>query len=266
MPRRERFHPVGPDADGGRTIWYHLVRWAPLLATAVVAYLLFPPPTGQVAVLPAVGQVAGRTVVAPFGYQVRKTPEEIAREGESRALGAQPVFRYSPTAYDSALTAARAFFAELERAQAQGPELLRAVAATRVSLGPDETAYLTDAAQRQALQEAVTHFLAEALSRGVADAGVVRGEPSPTVSLRRGDQEWVLPRDSILTFADLMEQAEAAGAGIESPVGQRTLRRLVAAFYQPTIVPDMPLTAARREQLRGDVDPIKYSVGAGEVR
>jgi len=251
--------------EGSGRIWYHLVRWVPLLATAVVAYLLFPPPTGQVAVLPSVGQVAGRTIVAPFGYQVRKSPEEIAREGESRALGAQPVFRYSPTAYDSALTAARAFFAELERAQAQGPELLRAVAATRVSLGPDETAYLTDAAQRQALQETVTHFLAEALSRGVADAGVVRGEPSPTVTLRRGDQERVLPRDSILTFADLMEQAEAAGTGIDSPVGQRTLRRLVAAFYQPTIVPDLPLTTARREQLRGSVDPIKYSVGAGEV-
>ena len=48
-------------------------------------------------------------------------------------------------------------------------------------------------------------------------------------------------------------------------MGQRTLRRLVAAFYQPTIVPDSPLTTARREQLRGSVDPIKYSVGAGEV-
>jgi len=53
--------------EGGGRIWYHLVRWVPLLATAVVAYLLFPPPTGQVAVLPSVGQVAGRTIVAPFG-------------------------------------------------------------------------------------------------------------------------------------------------------------------------------------------------------
>jgi putative nucleotidyltransferase with HDIG domain len=266
MPRRERARPpVEPTPAGRGRIGYHLVRWAPLVATAVVAYLLFPPPAGQVASLPSVGQVAGRTIVAPFGYQVRKTAEEMAREGESRALGAQPVFRYSPTGYDSALTAARAFFAELERAQAQGPELLRAVAATRVSLGPEETAYLADPVQRQQLQETVTHFLAEALSRGVADAGVVRGEPSPTFTLRRGDQEWVVPRDSILTFADLMEQAEAAGTGIESPVGQRTLRRLVAAFYQPTIVPDLPLTTARREQLRGSVDPIKYSVGAGEV-
>jgi putative nucleotidyltransferase with HDIG domain len=266
MPRRERARlPAQPTPTRGGRIWYHLVRWAPLVATAVVAYVLFPPPAGQVASLPSVGQVAGRTIVAPFGYQVRKTPEEIAREGESRALGAQPVFRYSPTAYDSALTSARAFFAELERAQAQGPELLRAVAATRVSLGPEETGYLTDPVQRQQLQETVTHFLAEALSRGVADAGVVRGEPSATFTLRRGEQEWVVPRDSILTFADLMEQAEAAGTGIESPVGQRTLRRLVAAFYQPTIVPDTPLTAARREELRASVDPIKYSVGAGEV-
>lgn len=266
MPRRELPRPPAPRPAAGivERIRFHVVRWLPLLATAVVAYLLFPPPAGVVQPLPTVGQVAGRTTVAPFSFQVRKTSEEMAREGESRALTAQPVFRYSPTAYDSALASARAFFAELERAAPQGQELLRAVAATRVSLGPEETAYLADAAQRQQLQEAVTHFLAEALSRGVADAGVVRSEPSRQVTLRRGEQEWVLPRDSILTFADLMQQAEAAGTGIESPVGQRTLRRLVAAFYQPTIVPDLPLTTARREQLRASVDPVKYTVGAGE--
>ena len=47
-------------------------------------------------------------------------------------------------------------------------------------------------------------------------------------------------------------------------MGQRTLRRLVGAFYHPTIVLDPLVTAARREQLRGSVDPIKYSVRTGE--
>ena len=84
----------------------------------------------------------------------------------------------------------------------------------------------------------MTHFLGDMLSRGVADAGAIRGEPSRQITLRRGDAERLVPRDSILTFADLMEQAEAAGIGVEDPAGQRTLRRIVGAFYHPTIVPD----------------------------
>ncbi|MBA3260467.1 MAG: HDIG domain-containing protein [Gemmatimonadales bacterium] len=245
-------------------IRYHAVRWAPLLATAVFTYALFPVPVGVIAPLPRVGQVASRTVVAPFGYQVRKTTEEIAREGESRALTAQPVYRFSPTAYDSALASARSYFADLERASAAGADSVRARATTQVSLSPGETAYLADVHQRRQLQEVVTHFLAEALSRGVADAGVIRGEASPRVTLRRGDGERVIPRDSVRTFADLMEEAEAAGIVIDDGAGQRALRRLVGAFYVPTVVPDIPLTTARREQLRASVDPIRYNVRPGD--
>ena len=214
--------------------------------------------------VPEVGQSSARTILAPFPFEVRKSTEEIAREGESRALTAQPVYRFSPTAYDSSLAATREFFAELERAGAQGPELLRAVAATRVHLSPEETRYLADSVNRREMQEVVTHFLGQALSGGVADAGVIRGEVSRKITLRRGDEERILPRDSIFTFADLMEQAEAAGIVLNDPVGQRILRRLVGAFYHPTVVPDISLTTARREQLRASVDPVKATVRTGE--
>jgi hypothetical protein len=243
---------------------YHAIRWLPLLATALVTYVLFPPPAAVLSRVPDVGQRADRTVVAPFPYQVRKSTDELAREGEARALTAQPVYRFSPTAYDSALAAARDFFTDLDRASAQGPELVRAVAATQAHLGPDETRYLADSASRRAMRELVTHFLGETLSRGVADAGVVRGEASRQLTLRRNDAERVVARDSILTFADLMEQAEVAGIVLEDPVGQRTLRRLVGAFCHPTIVPDPLLTSARREQLRASVEPVRYGVRAGE--
>jgi cyclic-di-AMP phosphodiesterase PgpH len=255
---------VGPHRSLGAWIRFHLARWLPLLGAALVGYAVFPPPAVVVTALPAVGQVADRTVVAPFSFETRKSPEEIASEGESRALSVRPVYRYTPTAYDSALGAARSFFAELERAEQQGPDLLRAVAANRAGLGPAETEYLTVESQRQRVQGIVTHFLAETLSRGVADAGVLRGEPSRQVSLRRGEGERAVPRDSILTFADLVERAEAAASGLPDPVGQRTVRRLVGTFYQPTIVPDLALTSSRREQLRASVDRVKYYVSAGE--
>jgi putative nucleotidyltransferase with HDIG domain len=249
----------------GNRIRHHAVRWAPLLATALLTYALFPPPIGVLAPLPGVGQSAARSVIAPFGFQVRKTTEEIAREGETRALTAQPVYRFSPTAYDSALAAARAYFADLERASAEGPDAVRSAATLRVNLGPEGIDYLSDPARRRKLQEVVTHFLAEALSRGVADAGVMRGEASPRVTLRRGETEQIVPRDSIRTFADLMDEAEAAGIVIDNVEGQRALRRLVGAFYHPTVVLDVPLTTARREQLRGSVNPVRYSVRPGDV-
>ncbi|MEP7228156.1 MAG: hypothetical protein ABI785_12390, partial [Gemmatimonadales bacterium] len=252
-------------ASPGERLRFHLARWAPLLAVALLTYIAFPPPIGIGAPLPAVGEISKRAVVAPFAFEVRKSPEEIAREGQSRALTAQPVYRFSATAYDSSLASARGFFAELERAsESGGPDAVEAAIASRVRLGPQETRYLADSANRRRLQEVATHFLAEGLQRGVADAGAMRSEGSKDVSLRRGETERIVPRDSILTFADLMEQAEAAGTNLPTAAGQRTLRRLVGVFYRPTIVLDPFITTARREQLRGSVDPVKYSVRTGE--
>ena len=142
-----------PGRSLGESLRFHLVRWLPLVGAAVVGYLLFPPPAVVISHLPQAGQVADRTVVAPFSFQTPKSPEEISSEGESRAFSVRPVYRYSATAYDSALVRARSFFAELERAQQQGPDLVRAVAATRVSLGAGETEYLTLEPQRRKVCE-----------------------------------------------------------------------------------------------------------------
>ncbi len=128
------------------------------------------------------------------------------------------------------------------------------------SLGPAETAYLTvDSQQRRRLQEVATHFLAEALSRGVADAGVLRGEASPAAEPPAGRNRARRPA----RLHPHLRRSDGAGRGRRRPtstiaVGQRTLRRLVGAFYHPTIVPDLALTSARREQLRAQR-------GSGEV-
>ena len=154
MSPSERTLPPRPVSGRslGESLYFHLVRWLPLMGAAVVGYLLFPPPAVVITNLPDAGQVAARTVVAPFSFETPKTPEEISSEGESRASTVRPVYRYSATAYDSSLARARSFFAELERAQQQGPDLLRAVAATRVSLGAGETEYLTVEPQRRQVQ------------------------------------------------------------------------------------------------------------------
>ncbi len=267
MARRSnpRFREIWSGTTFRERARFHLARWAPLLAVALLTYFAFPPHVGVGTPVPSVGQISKRDVVAPFAFEVRKSPEEIAREGESRALTAQPVYRFSPTAYDSSLAAARGFFADLARAAAAGgADSVEKAVGSRLRLGSEETKYLADSTNRRQIQEVFTHFLAEGLSKGVADAGAILGEVSPTIALRRGETERIVPRDSILTFADLMEQAEAAGINLPTATGQRTLRRLVGAFYHPTIVVDPLVTAARREQLRGSVDPLKYSVRTGE--
>ena len=90
MARREASRSPTGESLSNR-IRYHAVRWVPLLATALLTYALFPPPAAVLSRVPDVGQRADRTVVAPFPYQVRKSTDELAREGEARALTAQPV-------------------------------------------------------------------------------------------------------------------------------------------------------------------------------
>jgi hypothetical protein len=53
---------------------YHLARWAPLIGVAFLTYLAFPPHVGIGTPVPPVGQISKRAVVAPFAYEVRKTP------------------------------------------------------------------------------------------------------------------------------------------------------------------------------------------------
>ena len=227
--------------------------------------LVFPPPAVVVTALPAVGQVADRTVVAPFSFETRKSSEEIASEGESRALSVRPVYRYSPTAYDSALGAARVVLRRAGARRAAGSRLLRAVAAARASLGPAETdvSHRWRRSDDGSRRSSPTSWPRRSRA-GWPTPACCGASPARQLSLRRGEAERVVPRDSILTFADLMEQAEAAATNLNDPVGQRTVRRLVGAFYQPTVVPDLALTSARREQLRASVDPVKYYVSAGE--
>jgi hypothetical protein len=93
MPRRwnARLGESWSGASLSERARFHLVRWAPLLAVALLTYFAFPPYVGIGVPIPATGQISKRAVVAPFAFEVRKSPEEIAREGESRALTAQAV-------------------------------------------------------------------------------------------------------------------------------------------------------------------------------
>jgi putative nucleotidyltransferase with HDIG domain len=123
---------------------------------------------------------------------------------------------------------------------------------------------MLDNGRRQAVRDALKQFLSGMLSQGIADAGTMRAEPGRVVALRRGEAERLLPRDSILTFVDLMARVDGAHPGVADEVGRRAIRQLAAAFYRPTVVFDPWLTRLRREEVRSSVDSVKYVVPAGE--
>ncbi|HEU5168993.1 MAG TPA: HDIG domain-containing protein [Gemmatimonadales bacterium] len=249
----------------GARLVYHGVRWAPLVAVAVLAHAVFPSPIRVGAPTLQVGQVAEKTVTSPFQFVVLKSEAERALEGEARAMAARPVYRFDGAAYDSVLAQIDTFFARVGVAAQEGPaEVQRTAMEAGARLGRPEAEFLLEADRRRSVHAALTDFLAAMLAQGIADAGTLRAEPSRLIALRRGDAERVAPRDSILTFVDLMARVEGPHAGVTDEIGRRAMRQLTAAFYRPTIVFDPWLTRLRRDEVRLSVDSVKHAVSAGE--
>ncbi len=244
-----------------RGVRFHLARWLLLAAVAAITCVVFPAPRGPASPVYDAGEVARQTIIAPIPFVVRKSDDEIAREGEARALAVPPVYRFSPSGYAAALDAARDFFSN--RTPSTLVPDLNATPAARLNLADDERAWIADPVHRRIMRDAVLAFLSRSLLPGVADVGALRAEHRDRVTLIRADSERAVPRDSVRTFGDLMTAADrAAPAG--GPVAERTFRHLVAGFFYPTIVPDADLTERRRERFRTGVDSIKFAVPAGE--
>ena len=254
-----------PEAGTAASLRFHLSRWSLLVIVAVVTYLAFPAPETISSPVFTVGETADRTVIAPIPFTVRKSEEEIAREGESRAQLVRPVYRFEPVRHDSVMTSLRRFFAAVDQAAPAGPAAVaRAAETADVRLSADEAAYLTEGRRRGLLADSLTRFMSRLLNAGVTDAGVLREETSEIVTVERAGRERTVARDSITTFSDLVERAESDAPPAGDPTGQRIFRRLVANFFQPTLVYDAETTAGRRGQLRLEVDSLKYRVRAGE--
>ena len=234
-----------PSAEARRSLVasgseFHLVRWLPLARHRARGLSRLPAAGGAWSrPFRRSGQVADRTVVAPFSFEIRKSTEEIAQRG--RVAGAQRPAGLSLQPHRLRLGtrgAARSFFAELERAEQQGPDLLRAVAAARASLGPIETA-LSHGARRSddgCRRSSPTSWPRRSRA-GVADAGVMRGEParaaeSPARRRRARHGPGLHPH--------LRRSHRPGGGGRTNstiPSGNGRSAASSATFYQPTVCP-----------------------------
>jgi putative nucleotidyltransferase with HDIG domain len=217
-----------------------------------------------------VGAVANQDVIAPFAFTVRKSDADLAKEREELARSAKPIFTYSPSARDSALSSLGSYMDAMstasrgaESARQRIQAIQRASASRGVTLTPAEAEYLADAARRASMRDGIRRVYTRWLSSGVTSSAAlddVRGE----VILRRGGEERNVLSDSLLTFGGLLSRARLVHPDPNSSVGDGLYIKLVSAFFRPTVAADRVATERRRQELRNSVDVTRYTVRAGE--
>jgi len=248
-----------------RRIGFHATRWVWVLGLAALTVVAFPRGGADVAPFLEPGDVADRDVVAPFSFVVNKSDEEVAREAEELARSARPIYEFEERAYDSAAASARAFFAAIAAAGARGPDAVReAGRAYDVDLSVRESEYLSHASQREAVARALTTLLDRALAAGVTPPGAMQAEQAPEVIVRRRGAETAVRRESVVGYAQYLEQARAIHPDRSSSIGDATYLKLVGHFFRPTLLYNQVESERRRDDLRRSVDRSKYVVRGGD--
>jgi putative nucleotidyltransferase with HDIG domain len=249
---------------------YHGVRIALLVGLAMVTYALFPASPAVDSPIFEVGSVATQNVIAPFAFTVPKSDAALARERDELAQSAKPIFVYLPAALDSAQRQLKTFMDSVHAAVAgasgtaqRAPAVLRVASTLGVTLTDSEAQYLTFAARRRAMEDALRRVFGRWLSTGVASGGAiddVRGE----IILRRGTEEHGMLADSVLTFGSLLARSQPMQPDRNSSVADGLYLKLLSLFFHPTIALDRGATEQRRQELRASVDPNLFQVRAGE--
>src|SRR5215216_7604561 len=95
----------GGDADDGsprvRALRFHGTRALVALVIAAVTYLVFPASPVVDSPILEVGSVAPDNVIAPFGYTILKSPEELEKERNDIVRSVVPIFGVVPAAVDT---------------------------------------------------------------------------------------------------------------------------------------------------------------------
>jgi len=244
---------------------YHLVRWVWVPALALVAHVAFPSGGADVAPLLEPGARSNKDVVAPFNFVVNKSEDELQREAEELAASAKPIYEFRERAYDSSASTMAAFFSAIDAVSDQGPQaIIHAAAEYGIPLSLQEAAYLSKGGKRRALQQALQKLFDRTLAQGVTGPGVLQGEQSRELIVRRGSTESSVQRDKVLAFTQYLNRAKQLHPDPGSSVGDVLYIKLQRQFFRPTLIPKPLETERRRNELRGSVDPSKYIVRAGD--
>jgi putative nucleotidyltransferase with HDIG domain len=249
--------------------WWRLHGRRSLLAVglAVLTFGLFPEaPATQIPIY-EVGAVATDNVIAPFGFNVPKSEEELRSERDEATRTAEPIFRFVQPAFDTSRALVERFEATVDSSAVEDPENFAGIQQVARRFGavllPDEAAYLATPSRRQRIFSAIRRVQDRWVASGVVASGAVdqlRGE----VLLRRGTTERRIPVDSLISFNELLSRARMLNPDSRSEVASGLYLKLITSSFRPTVVIDRPETERRRDQFRQSVPINKYSVLAGQ--
>ncbi len=207
-------------------------------------------------------------MIAPFRFPVNKSDEELGRERAEAASAVSPIFDLRPDLVDSLVARSGAFFDSIAAAVADTAlgesEIEAAIGAVlegyRLPASEGRAALLRSAQLRDQLASAMERAFRDLLRPGVAAAGELDSFAGRGVILREGEEQRLVPRDSLPTMQGFFERAKSRvprGFG----VAELTLfQNLVIRFGEPTIRLNPEATEIARDQARQAVDRVKYEV------
>ncbi len=242
---------------------FHGARWGWLAALALLTYALYPVARSFDTPVLEAGEVSTVEVLAPFAFQVPKSPAEIAREAGALAATVRPIYQYQRAAVDSVVTQVEELFAALDGTATDSGrvEIARRFG---VRLLPEEAQVLARADRRAAYRRALLLMAREELVRGVPASGAIEFELSPELVVRRDGSERVVARDSVLSFARYLARRAAFHPAPNSSLGDQVFVKLIHGVFRPTLVPNLTETERLRAGMRASVDSIKDVVRANE--
>ncbi len=198
------------------------------------------------------GQVADRTIIAPFPFPVTKSRDELERERQAAANREPPVYRVLPEARPSAL----ARLATLSRDVAREASAPFSETTRQVIGDPRARAEVFDTAAR---------LVGDIMSRRIVSGSPGGGTPFVVVSSE--GTERVLPPDSLLAMdrALAVLSAEARSRYPTNEEMARAVFEIASGFVAPTVVMDPVTTELRRARAMEQVPAIIGTMLAGEV-
>jgi len=236
---------------------------------AVVLILLRSPADVTDLPLYEAGQVADKTVIAPFTFSVTKAKNELEREQQEAASRVQAVYRPVGSAYQRASYKLETLRGSMETWEAlqdsiRDPEAMLTPgftlsSATRNQLSADST--------RNEVFEAVETVLPLILSRYIVEDLAAFEDSDELIILHDDSTEVLMPGDSVKTveqFRDdlsrlLLERFEA------QEILARAVYEITAPLVSVTLTLDQQETDARRRKAMESISSIKGTLLAGET-
>lgn len=250
-------------SGAARRIGHHAARWGLLMALAGATFVLFPVARTFDAPVLTVGEVAPEEIIAPFAFEVKKSPTEFEAEAEALAATALPIYDYRPGVVDTVVRRTDSLFTLLRRTRAADARVA-AAQAFGVRLSPEEIEYLAGARRLVAFRSAVRRLFQRHLPRGVPATGTVDADQTRDILVRRPGGERVARRDTVFTYARLLDSRLNLHPDPNSSIGDQLYVKFLNGLFQPTLAPNRSATDQVRRELRASVDSVKDRVQAQE--